>query len=360
MSLARFVYHSAVLSGWAALAAWVVAECLVLRGSMPGAAATAIVGAVLGAAISAGLQWTSGANNPRWARQARRLSLGLIGGGIGGASGALLGELLYSHANLPRSLGWMTMGILIGAVDGLADGSGSKLRHGLIGGGLGGLAGGWLFDRIAVPDAEMAARATAFVIMGVPIGALVGVAQVALKRAWLTVLDGFGPGRQLILSQPVTVLGRGDHLALPFLGHSARELDSEHLRIARQADGRFTLEDTGTRIGTFLNGRRVAGPVTLRDGDLIRLGGNIVRFNLRQGISRAAEAVVDGPAPADAAPGEGPPGSPDRRIAPPPPPGLPSRRKPSGPGPAPTGDQPRPPLSGPAIPPPPPPPEPGG
>jgi hypothetical protein len=198
--------------------------------------------------------------------------------------------VLFSAIGLPRAIGWMIMGLGIGAVEGLYEHSPSKLRNGLLGGGLGGLVGGFLFDPITKMIASgsgMSSRATAFVILGLCIGALIGFVQVVLKEAWLTVLDGYRVGRQLILSQPVTVLGRGDHVPLPFLGPTNTELSTEHLRILRQTNGSFVLEDNKSKLGTRLNGQIIQGPMTLQDADLIKLGTNIVRFNVRHGKSGA-------------------------------------------------------------------------
>lgn len=112
--------------------------------------------------------------------------------------------------------------------------------------------------------------------------AVTGLRHVVWRRAWLTVLDGYRPGRQLILIEHVTILGRGDHLPLPFLGYSGRNLESEHARVIRHRDGSYTVEDNQTEVGTRLNGETVTKPAVLRDGDVIRLGSNMVRFNWRR------------------------------------------------------------------------------
>jgi hypothetical protein len=189
----------------------------------------------------------------------------------------------------------------------------------------------------------------AFVILGVSIGALVGLTHVVLMEAWLTVVDGFRPGRQLILTKPVTFLGRGDHLPLPFLGYAGRDLESEHARITRQPEGQYVVEDNGSRIGTQLNGRRVSSPAALSDGDLIKLGSNIVRFeHRRRAAERGREAVgrppgadlnhadlnqKTAPAPPPVPTGPPPPpaahGSESAREAAGGPPALPSRQAPA-------------------------------
>lgn len=367
MSLHRFVYYSAVVGGWAAFLAWAVLEALLLRGGSEfDAIQVTVVGAVVGAAIGAGLNLVSGMSNAQWKHLLKRLPAGLLGGAAGGGLGGLAGQLTVA-AKGPLALGWVVLGGSMGAIIGIAAGvfeaSASKVRNGLIGGVLGGLLGGLLFGPVSHDGSDVPGRATAFVILGTCVGALFGLTQVVLKEAWLTVLDGFRPGRQLILSQAVTVLGRGDHLPLPMLGHAARDLESEHARIARTRNGQFTLEDNHSRSGTKLNGRAVQGQVVLRDGDLIRLGMNIIRFNMAHGGSRTVAAAQDdmwagtgsiappppppagfgGPRPP--APPMGPPtapppqGAPQRQGAPPPVP----PQWPSAPGP-------------PRIPPPPPPP----
>jgi len=351
MSLRRFVFYSAVVSGWAGYLAWLVCEVLFLHtAALSGVAQTVLTAATVGAAVAAGLNLVAGRTNPQWSRQLGRLVPGLVGGALGGAVGGLLGTLMYAALGLPRAIGWAIMGLTIGSADGLYERSPIKARNGLIGGALGGFLGGLLFDPIASAGAEMSSRALAFVILGLSIGALVGLTQVVLKEAWLTVEDGFLPGRELILSQAATTLGRGDHLPLPFLGPSGKDLETQHATITRQPSGTYVIEDNRTRLGTRVNGNPIRGPVTLQDGDLIRLGGNVVRFHHR----RRPETVAPGEAAAVAPPG------PSVMPAPPPPPTgappyVPPESRPSGPPPLPRPACSSPPQP-PRIPPPPPPP----
>jgi len=381
MSFHRFVYLSAVVAGWGALLAWLLAEILLRATGAAAGAEALIVGILLGSAIATSLRVvsaiaTTGLSPGTWPRELRRWGVGTLVGGVGGGLGAGLGQLLFVGAGLPRAFGWAVVGLAVGAADGAAERSPRKLRNGLFGGGLGGLLGGWLFDRLAAPGADMGARAVAFVALGVSIGAFVGLAQVVLREAWLTVLDGFRPGRRLILAQETTLLGRGDHLPLPLLGYTARDLESEHARIVRRPGGKFVLEDLGSRLGTTLNGQPVGGPTPLADGDLVRLGGNILRFNIRAGASheevaepgptrggQAPKGISSAPPPRGSSlePG-GPPGSAPGVAEPPSPQreGPPShggialpQRDPAKPPAVPAPSRP---SGGPRIPPPPPPP----
>ena len=320
MSLARLVYYSAVMGGWAAWIAWLVVERVFFAHrstALPSVLRETLAAATLGGAIAAGLCIVSGMTNARWAQLLRRAGVGGLGGLAGGAMGGFLGTLFYRYLYVPRAIGWLLMGSAIGMAEGLYERSARKTRNGWIGGTIGGLIGGLLFEPIAQAGAEMSGRATAFVILGLWVGGAIGLAHVVLKEAWLTVLDGYRPGRQLILTQNVTILGRAEHLALPFLGHADADLELEHLRIVRQPDGRYVAEDNHTRVGTLVNREPIHGPVVLRDGDLIKLGTNIVRFNLRRRRGESPVARLRGGPGEVAGPGAPPPWVP-KPIEPPP------------------------------------------
>jgi DNA-binding winged helix-turn-helix (wHTH) protein len=57
----------------------------------------------------------------------------------------------------------------------------------------------------------------------------------------------------------------------------ASGVSRRHARILL-ADGRATIEDLGSRNGTFLHGQRVTTPQTLADGDELELGSAIVTY----------------------------------------------------------------------------------
>ncbi|MFO0901514.1 MAG: FHA domain-containing protein [Pirellulales bacterium] len=357
MSLARLVYYSGLFSGWAAFLGWLLAEILVLRGqgTRGGVLGLALVGGVVGAGIGAGLNLAAGLSNSDWKRLLLRIAIGLLGGGAGGLIGILVGNLAYSLVGL-RFVGFMLLGVAVGVVDGLAERSLSKIRNGVLGGLVGGLIGGLAFTPLSAilnSDSGIASRATAFVILGLCVGALIGLAQVVLKEAWLTVLDGYRPGRQLILSRPVTVLGRGDHLPLPFIGPLNADLGSEHCRIVRQTDGRFWLEPIDTKTGVAVNHQKLAAACALADGDVIKLGRNYVRFNERR-RSASGGSPSTGPGPSATAGGASiasvkPPPPPPGRPAPPPPKLSPAPPTPPPPKPSPQGTAPSAPPAAPAA-----------
>jgi hypothetical protein len=308
MSLRRLIYYSVLVGGWAAFGGWLLSEMLCADVKPEAETLKLLFRAGLGgAAIGLGLNVVAGMCNAQWRQLLRRAGPGLLGGGIGGIVGGLSGNFLYERAGLPRAIGWMILGLAVGIVEGLYEKSPRKIRNGLIGGALGGLLGGMLFDpvvRWTATDSGMTGRACSLVLLGMAIGGAISLAQVVLTEAWLTVLDGYRTGRQLSLTQPLTTLGRSDNLPMPFLGPMNTELEPEHLRIWRRPGGSYALEDNHSRLGTRLNNQPVTEVVPLQDGDVIRLGRNLVRFNQRW------RPRVNAPPPAPASPWSEPaPGS---------------------------------------------------
>jgi pSer/pThr/pTyr-binding forkhead associated (FHA) protein len=291
MSLQRLIFYSALVGGWAAFLGWLASEVAFLHRSREVTeVALVLTAALVGAAIGAGLNLLGGLASGRTRFLFLRILPGLLGGFLGGAVGGWLGNFLYSlyPSVWLRALGWMMMGLGIGSVEGLYDRSWKKIRNGLIGGALGGLLGGVLFDPILLlVKSPMSSRAAAFVLLGLCIGLLVGLAQVVLREAWLTVVEGYRAGRQLILNQDVTAMGTSEKAQLPFIAFGAQGVDPIHVLVVRYDDGSFGARDNNSRTGIRINDESVRGEMRLQNGDEITLGRNIVRFNER---FRSAEA----------------------------------------------------------------------
>jgi hypothetical protein len=319
MSLNRLIFYGAFIGGWAAFVGWLLAELLFVRGNPePNFLLVILTTTLVGAAIAGGLSIVGSLANAQWQQMLLRVGPALLGGLIAGAVGGLIGGgfymlLQYIDANsmalriIGRIPGWIIMGMAIGAVEGVYDRSPRKLRNGLIGGAVGGFVGGLLFDPMVAlmhSASGMASRATAFVILGMCIGFLIAVVQVVLKQAWLTVTDGFRPGRQLILTEGETLMGTAERCALPFIAYGAKGVEPRHVRIVRYPDGSYVVMDNNTRTGTRVNGHPLTGPALLRDGDVISFGVNSVRFSeRRRGLGVEPSAAPARP-PVQAAPAQ--------------------------------------------------------
>ena len=71
--------------------------------------------------------------------------------------------------------------------------------------------------------------------------------------------------RKVSLDRPVTTIGRSSMNDLPI---SDKMLSRQHARIVRDTDGGMTVEDLGSRNGTFLNGERISIIQPLKPGEL--------------------------------------------------------------------------------------------
>jgi S1-C subfamily serine protease len=93
------------------------------------------------------------------------------------------------------------------------------------------------------------------------------------------------------------LVGRGSDCELTL---ADGEASRRHALLRPQADGTVVLEDLGSTNGTFVNGRRISGPVTLRGGERVRIGDT--ELNFLDGVVPQAQQ----PSPATAPP---PPGA---------------------------------------------------
>jgi pSer/pThr/pTyr-binding forkhead associated (FHA) protein len=89
----------------------------------------------------------------------------------------------------------------------------------------------------------------------------------------LEVLEGPDAGRRVPLRAAVEV-GRDPGLALAL---SDKLVSRHHARISPGGDG-VTVEDLGSRHGTFLNGARIDAPTEAAAGDHILVGLTVLRL----------------------------------------------------------------------------------
>ena len=127
------------------------------------------------------------------------------------------------------------------------------------------------------------------------------------------------------------------------------ELSHRHARVTRTESGRLTIEDLGSKNGTFVNGTKLSGSAELKPGDIVLLGATELEVGgddpgpSRSGTTQPSPALPAAPPPTRTPPPPPPP---------PPPPQIPTARPPAPP-PAP----PPPPSAAAARPTPPPPPQ---
>jgi hypothetical protein len=308
MSFKLFIYYCAICGGWAALAGWAlglalggIADNPLFRVMIEGLCVGMLVALALG---FVDILWNTGGR-----QMSQALLRGLLVAGIGcvsGLLGAAVGQVLvllaswiaHRDIDILGVVGWVLSGLLIGASVGVYDwwqhlargeaaaGAVRKVRNGVLGGLLGGLIGTTLYwalrlglTAILGRDNLISSAAWGFVALGLCIGLFIGLAQVIFKEAWVRVEEGFRAGRELILSKDEITIGRAESCDIGLFGDAG--VGRTHARILLK-DQRYLLADAGMEGGTFLNDQRVAQPMPLRDGDVIRMGKSRLRFGERQ------------------------------------------------------------------------------
>lgn len=243
----------------------------------------ALAGLLIGGAIGYALNAAGPLRDGAWLTLARSTTVGALAGAVGGAVGLVLGEVVlgsFQGGLLGRAVSWAVLGLGIGAGQGLAYRSRQKLLFGLIGGGLGGFVGGWLFEalRQAMGDRYDVGQGVGIALLGLGLGLGLALVEQALRRAWVQVLNGRQEGRSYLLGRGTSAVGLDERAAVGLFGDPT--VARQHAEIEGGADG-FTLRNVDAQGRTKLNGRVVAGPERLKDGDTIELGGTRLVFRNR-------------------------------------------------------------------------------
>lgn len=177
-----------------------------------------------------------------------------------------------------RLIGWALMGVLLGAGVGLATFSPPNIAKGAIGGLAGGFLGGVAFDAIsAFSGGGLVSRLFGLSAIGLMIGLFIGVVQELTKAAWLTVESGRLRGREFRLEKAMATVGRAEESDIGLFGDPA--VAPRHAMIERKGT-EFSLKDLTRDPGTFINGQRIES-APLHHGDEIGIGGYHLRFYLR-------------------------------------------------------------------------------
>ncbi len=308
MSFRLFIYYCALCGAWAAFLGWCLGRLAPISEDAHPYILQGIKAFLLGLTVALGLGLVDAIWNVPLNRVVtialRGLTAVVIASGSAFVSG-VVGQWFQQNTQSFVAAGfyvvsWTITGFLIGAAlgafeTGASVATGKNLRgalkktlNGAIGGTVGGFLGGvlslvlrlvWVKVFGASEGEPLSPSAWGFVILGLCIGLLIGLAQVILRDAWVKVEAGFRAGRELMLTKDETTIGRAETCDLGLFGDS--QIEKVHARIKRIGD-RFFLLDDETTTGTYVNDQRVLQPTPLRAGDAIRVGKCILRFGERQ------------------------------------------------------------------------------
>lgn len=278
------LHQRSLLGGLGGLFGWGLLVLLVpvdLSNLIRAALTGAFVGLCLGGTCGA---WQGIFRDHSLSRTASGVLQGAMVGALGGLLGLFFGEIVYSLADgglIPRVIGWALFGALVGVSEGVAKRSRQKVLYGAFGGLLGGLIGGSTYEFLGLQlpywlqlgrdFGGAAASMIGLILLGLIIGAMIGLVEDLLRSAWLTFLSGRLEGRTHTLdSRAQCLLGRSELADVCLLGYP--HLATRHARVTFR-DKQFFIEpvDGVVLAGPPGNVQQTSGH-PLSPGDCIQLG----------------------------------------------------------------------------------------
>jgi len=108
---------------------------------------------------------------------------------------------------------------------------------------------------------------------------------------YLVAIAGAEPGKRVEIGVAPVTIGRDARQTLVF---DDTELSRAHARVSL-VDGEVVAEDLKSTNGTFVDGTRIAEPVKVREGQVLRVGGQLITYERRRrrDIDRAEELDRD-------------------------------------------------------------------
>ena len=184
-----------------------------------------------------------------------------------------------------RGTAWMLAGVAMGLGQGIALRSKRLLIYGLIGGVVGGLLGGLLFDPLDLlllgrdkPSAHWA-RFAGIAIIGLSVGAMIGVVELLARDAWLRMTQGPLAGKEFLIFKDVLQVGSSPRADIYLFNDPA--VAGHHATI--RALGEECEIESASRDHPLLVNERVVKSSRLRHGDQITIGKTMFVFQKKGG-----------------------------------------------------------------------------
>jgi hypothetical protein len=275
------------LGALAGIALWPVAEEILFlqKGFSSYLAFLAVLGAVVGALMGTAFGAAEGITSRVRERIPAGMAFGAFIGLAGGAAGLLAGQaalwligglFLQGYQNfqwvvLPvsRAVGWAVLGIFVGAAEGVRALSAKKIGVGVLGGLVGGLAGGFVIEylRLLLPGLALF-RLAGLVILGAAIAAFYGIIEQGMSFGVLRVLTGELRGKEFLLNQRRLRIGRSRRNEIALRSYEGLA-DVQAQVVIRK--GEPVLQNLEPALAVQVNERRISERA-LKIGDVIRIG----------------------------------------------------------------------------------------
>lgn len=299
------IYYYFLLGAAGSLTGWYLAE--LGMDSFIKLEHSAIFGALIGGLIGMAVAGYDGITTRSWPRFMRFGGIGLAVGGLAGALALAGAQWLYAEMRgqdtteqiqagksiLTGLLCWLLLGGMIGL--GAVINKGTQVYKGFLGGLIGAVLGGLIYEIARVENSAKSSLVKAFSLglLGGIIGASVAFITTALQSAWFEVTNGKLKGRNYDITKYVDakmgsksagLIGSDANAAWIYLPGD-KEVSPRHAEI-RYADGAPMLtvfEDSKkANMPTLINNRNVSASMPLSDGDRVQIGGTMLIYHQKR------------------------------------------------------------------------------
>jgi serine phosphatase RsbU (regulator of sigma subunit) len=109
---------------------------------------------------------------------------------------------------------------------------------------------------------------------------------------YLVIVEGADAGRRLEIGEDPMTIGRDVRQSIVFATDT--EVSRLHARVLRR-DNEIVAEDAGSTNGTFVDSERLTGPTVLREGAVVRIGRQLLKYERRsrRDVERTTELNRD-------------------------------------------------------------------
>jgi type III secretion system (T3SS) inner membrane Yop/YscD-like protein len=178
---------------------------------------------------------------------------------------------------LARGFAWAVFGAAGGIVYGIVGRSMKKTAFGVLGGAIGAVLGGTIFDPISfATHGGAASRAIGFGLLGLATGVGMGLVENALKDRWLYVTAGPLAGKQFILYKPQTTIGSDQSCDIYLFKDP--QIEPDHAVLQLKASRVYLL----AKGVAYISGQPVRGPQILESGVILQMGRYSFRYQEKE------------------------------------------------------------------------------
>ncbi len=211
---------------------------------------------------------------------------GVIGFIIGQAALFIIGDIFihsmksFNTIGLPisRAIGWASLGIFIGIVDGVRTRSANKIKVGIIGGIIGGFLGGLALEyiRLIIPSITIS-RMAGLLVFGLLIGFFYGLVENRFSFGVLRLLNGKFKGKEFLVNHRKMKIGSSEKNHIVLSGYT--DVSDHHAELLLKGE-EVIITNSESKKPVLVNDDKIAKQM-LKLEDVIKIGSAKLIFKFK-------------------------------------------------------------------------------